>query len=56
MVIPHWALLRGGALRRGVGVLTDELAGVERAGRWGGGGVLGGEGGHGLSGLVAEGL
>lgn len=56
MLIPRWALLRGGALRCGVRVLTDELAGVQWTRRWGRGGVLGREGGHGLSGLIAEGL
>lgn len=56
MVVPRRALLRGRALRRGVRVLTNELAGVQWAGRRGGGGVLGGEGRHGLSGLIAEGL
>lgn len=56
MVVPRRALLRGRALRRGVRVLTNELAGVQWAGRRGGGGVLGREGRHGLSGLIAEGL
>lgn len=55
-VVPHWPRQRGLALGGGVGVLAHELAGVERAGGGGRGGLLRGEGGHGLSGLVTQGL
>lgn len=55
-VFPHWPRLWGGALGGGVGVLAHKLPGVQGAGGGGGGGLLRGEGGHGLSGLVAQGL
>lgn len=42
--------------RSGVWVLTYQLSRVDGAGCGGKGGVLGGEGRHGLSGLVTEGL
>lgn len=54
-VLP-FARLWGGALGGGIRVLSDQLPGVDGAGGGGRGWVLGGEGGHGLSGLVTQGL